>query len=124
MKQRVARLEELLQRQLAAIVQNEMRDPRVASATVTSVQLSADLRHARVLVSILGSEEHRKESLLAFARARAFLRRELARRLDLRATPDLRFVLDRGPEHSQRISDLLDSLPQTAARTAEEDEGQ
>lgn len=110
MSQRLDRLADLVRSELATLLQREMRDPRVALATITRVDLSRDLGHALVHVSALGDEEQRAGAVAALVHARGFLRRELAHRLSLRATPELKFVLDRGAEHSQRISDLLDDL--------------
>jgi len=110
MSQRTDRLGDLIRNELSELLRREMRDPRVALATVTSVEVSADLSHAAVRISALGDDAARTETIRALAHARGFLRRELARRLDLRLTPELHFALDRGAEYSQRISDLLDSL--------------
>ena len=110
MSQRTERIGDLIRRELAELIRREMRDPRVALATVTSVEVSADLGHANVRVSVVGSDEERAEAVKALDHARGFLRRELAGRLSLRVTPELHVFLDRGPEHSQRISDLLDGL--------------
>lgn len=110
MSQRTDRLGDLIRNELSELLRREMRDPRVALATVSTVAVSADLSHAKVKISALGDEAARGETLRALAHARGFLRRELARRLDLRLTPELHFELDRGAEYSQRISDLLDSL--------------
>jgi ribosome-binding factor A len=111
MSQRLDRLADLVRAELATLMQREMRDPRVALATVTRVELSRDLGHAVVHVSALGSEEQRSATVEALEHAKGYLRRELAHRLNsLRTTPELKFVLDRGAEHSQRISDLLENL--------------
>ncbi len=110
MSQRTQRLGDLVRAELSILVQREMRDPRVALATISGVEVTADLRYARVRVSALGDEPKRLEAVAALEHAKGFLRRELAHRLDLRLTPELRFELDRGAEHSQHISDLLDTL--------------
>jgi len=110
MSQRTQRIGDLLRAELSTLVQREMRDPRVALATISAVEVTADLRYARVRVSALGEESRRLETITALENARGFLRRELAHRLDLRVTPELRFELDRGAEHSQHISDLLATL--------------
>jgi ribosome-binding factor A len=110
MSQRLDRLADLVRSELATLLQREMRDPRIGLATVTRVDLSRDLGHAVIHVSALGSEEQRAGAVAALEHAKGFLRRELAHRLSLRTTPELKFVLDRGAEHSQRISDLLDEL--------------
>lgn len=110
MSQRTERVGDLLRTELAELIQRQMRDPRVHLVTVTTVEVSADLRYASVGISALGDEEQRTEAVRALESARGFLRRELAGRLALRVVPELRFRLDRGAEHSQRISDLLDRL--------------
>jgi ribosome-binding factor A len=117
MSQRTARLGDLIRNELSELLRREIRDPRVSLATVSTVEVSADLSHATVKISALGDDAARLDSVRALVHARGFLRRELARRLDLRLTPELHFELDRGPEYSQRISDLLDSLHTTEPGT-------
>jgi ribosome-binding factor A len=107
MSQRTERIADLLRVELATLVRREMRDPRVRLVTIVEVQVSPDLRHARVHVSALGGESDRAAAVTALDRAQGFLRRELAQRLDLRTTPELTFELDRTAERGQRISDLL-----------------
>jgi len=122
MSQRTQRIGDLLRAELSTLVQREMRDPRVALATISGVEVTADLRYARVRVSALGEESRRLETIAALENARGFLRRELAHRLDLRVTPELRFELDRGPEHSQHISDLLATLGASRAGDSDGEE--
>lgn len=111
---RAERVADLIQRELAQILLEEMKDPRAALATVSGVSLSGDLRFARLKVSVLGTEAERQECLAVLRRATGFVRSQLAQRLDLRAVPELRFELDRGAEHSQRINELLADLPELA----------
>ena len=111
MSQRVGRLEDLLRQELSHVIRHEVRDPRVALATVSSITVSRDLSHAKVRISVLGDdEEQRQETVEALDRAKGFLRSSLARRTRLRTVPALEIELDRGFEHSQRISALLDTL--------------
>ena len=110
MSQRQQRLADLLRHELAVILQSGMKDPRVRLATVSEMVVSRDLRHARVRVSVLGSDEDRRHCLEALERARGFIRTQLARRVRLRTVPDLHFELDRGAEHSQHIHALLEEL--------------
>lgn len=110
MRPRVEKVGDLLRTELARIIQREVRDPRVGLATVSSVELSGDLSHAKVRISVLGDEETRTASILALSRAQGFIRSCLARSVRLRTVPALVFQLDRGAEHSQRISDILESL--------------
>jgi ribosome-binding factor A len=110
MSRRTNRVSDLLRAELSELLLREVHDPRVKLASVTEVDVSPDLRRAVVKISVLGDEEQRQETIAGLRHARGFLRTELARRLRLRATPELVFELDRGAEHSQRISDLLESL--------------
>lgn len=111
MSHRIEKIEDLIRSELSRIIQQEMRDPRVGLATVSRVQLTNDLAHAKIAVSVLGDDETTREQTVAtLASARGFLRSQLARVLRIRTVPELTFSLDRGAEHSQRISDLLESL--------------
>jgi ribosome-binding factor A len=82
----------------------------VKLASVTEVDVTTDLKRAVVKVSVLGDDQQREEAIEGLRHARGFLRTELSHRLRTRATPELVFELDRGAEHSQKISDLLESL--------------
>ncbi len=110
MRQRVEKVGDLLRAELARIIQREVRDPRVGLATVAGVDLSGDLSHAQVRISVLGDDETRAASIQALTSAKGFIRSCLARSVRLRTVPELVFKLDRGAEHSQRISDILESL--------------
>ena len=93
--------------ELNRLVLREIRDPRVGLATISRVEVSPDLQHARVYVSTLGADEDRDASVDALTHAAGFLRSKLASSLSLRRTPELHFELDRGAEHSFHISGLL-----------------
>src|SRR2546428_13655140 len=99
---------------VAAFLTGSVRDPRVGFVTVTAVDVSADLAHARVRVSVMGSDEERAKSLEGLASAARFLRAQLAKELPLRTAPELRFELDRGQEHAMRIARLLKELKEGA----------
>lgn len=110
MTRRTDRVGDLVRAELSDLLAREVADPRARGAVVTSVDLSTDLKHAVVLVSVLGAEPERREAVEALQGASGFLRSRLAKKLRLKNVPELRFRLDRGAEHSQRISDLLESL--------------
>ncbi len=110
MKGRGARVEDLLRSEIARILQRDMRDPRLGLATVSYIKVSGDLSHAEVGVSVLGDDKVRESSVETLCRARGFIRSRLAKSVHLRKVPELDFLLDRGPEHSQRISDILETL--------------
>lgn len=110
MSQRTERVADLIRAELAVILQRDMKDPRVRLATISEVHVTRDLSHAKVFVSVLGTEDERLGCIQTLQRAQGFLRTVLAGKLRLRTTPELHFELDRGAEHSQRINELLESL--------------
>lgn len=92
---------------VSELLQRKAKDPRLGFITVTRVDVSPDLRHAKILVSVLGSGEERERSLTALEHSLPFLRRELAHRLDLRYVPELSVKFDPSVEYSTRIAELL-----------------
>ena len=111
---RPERVAEAIRQTVAAFLTGSVRDPRVGFVTVTAVEVSADLTHARVRVSVMGSDEDKAKSLEGLTSASRFLRAQLAKELPLRVTPELRFELDRGLEHAQQIDRLLRGLKEGA----------
>ncbi len=109
MSRRTDRIADLVRAELSALLLDGLRDPRVRLATVSSVNVTPDLRWARVKVSVLGSDADRNECVEALQHARGFLRKRLARSLQLRMTPELTFELDRGAEYAERITSLLEN---------------
>ena len=104
---RADRVNALLQRELGMIISEKLRDPRIAFATVTGVEITADLRTAKVHVSVLGDEEQVKSTIVALNEARPYLRHEIGSRTELRFVPDLVFVSDQTAERAARIATLL-----------------
>ena len=107
---RPERVAEFIRETVAEFLTTNARDPRIGFVTVTGVQVSADLGHATVLVSVMGSDEEKQRSLEGLASAARFLRSRLARELRLRTSPEIHFRLDRGLEHAQRIEQVLKEL--------------
>src|SRR3989442_3363908 len=105
---RPERMAELIRQTVAEFLTGNVRDPRVGFVTVTAVEVSGDLAHARIRVSVMGSEEEKTKTLEGLGSAARFLRAQLSRELRLRTSPELRFELDRGVEHAQRIDAVLD----------------
>ena len=108
MSRRTQRVGDLIRSELSSLFLDSLRDPRVKLASVSSVEVSADLRWAKVRVSVLGSEEDRELCITALEHARGFLRTRLASRVRLRLVPELSFELDRGAEYSEKITRLLE----------------
>ena len=111
---RPERVAEAIRQTVAAFLTGSVRDPRVGFVTVTAVEVSGDLTHARVRVSVMGGDEDKAKSLEGLASAARFLRAQLAKELRLRVTPELRFELDRGLEHAQEIDRKLRELKEGA----------
>lgn len=110
MSRRTERVADLIRQELSQVMLREVQDPRVRMSTVMAVDLSPDLRRAVVHVSVVGEEAERLEAIAGLEHAKGFIRSALAHRLHLRVVPELTFRLDRGPEYSQQIADLLESL--------------
>jgi len=89
---------------------NELKDPRIGFVTVTGVETSPDLRHARVYVSVLGSDRRRAKTLVALAAARGVLQGRLADELRMKRTPQLAFEYDPTVERGVRMTQLIDEL--------------
>jgi ribosome-binding factor A len=107
---RPERVSELVRQAVGAFLTGDVRDPRIGFVTVVGVDVTADLSHAKVRVSVLGSEEEKAKSLEGLESAAGYLRVQLAKDLHLRTTPELHFQLDRGIEHAQRIDRVLKEL--------------
>ena len=103
-------------RQVLSEAVGELKDPRIGFVTVTGVDTSPDLRHARVFVSVLGSERKRRRSLAGLDAAHGVLQARLSRELRLKRTPQLAFTYDPSVEHGVRMSRLIDELAPTEAR--------
>jgi ribosome-binding factor A len=95
---------------MSALLQRELKDPRIGFATVTHVEMSPDLKHARIFISVMGSAEEQQNTMAALDSGKGFIRRELGSRLNLRNVPEISFKLDTSAEYSDRISRLLNEL--------------
>ena len=98
-----------IQRELSDLVKNELRDPRVGMLTITSVDVSPDLSHAKVFITVL-DKQALEGTLAGLKRSAGYLRSQLARRNKLYTTPELRFVYDDSVERGTHLSSLIDSL--------------
>lgn len=109
MTRRTERINEQLRAEISDLVMRDLKDPRIGGlVTITEVDVSPDLSHAKVFVSVLGSDEEKKSTLKALGAASHFLQRELRHRLTIRRTPELAFHADESMAHGQHILSLLD----------------
>lgn len=101
------RLEGIIRRNISDIVAFELKDPDVGFVTITDVEVSNDHSYAKVYVSFLGKDARNQAGLRALNRARGFIRTELSKRLDIRRTPELSFLIDRTMEEGRHIDDII-----------------
>jgi ribosome-binding factor A len=118
---RVLRAAEAIGRELGFILDRKLADPRIGMVTVTRVELSDDLRYAKVFVSFLGDEEQRRESLRLLRRARKFVRAELSHAISMRVTPELTFVIDESSENYIRIASVLKTIEKERTHETSDD---
>jgi ribosome-binding factor A len=115
---RPQRLGDLIQREVSELIRLELRDPRVSMLTITAVDVSPDMSHAKVFFTML-EKERLEDTLHGLKRSAGFLRSQLARRLGMYTTPELRFEYDESVERGDRLSRLIDSAlrpPEPAPR--------
>ena len=106
--QRAQRVGEQIQRELAQMLRDEVKDPRVGRITITAVEVSPDLSHAKVFVTDLAGSEHAAEAVRALGRTAGFLRSELAHRIRMYSVPQLHFAYDDSIESGIRLAKLID----------------
>ena len=107
---RQEKLGELIAIELSDLLRTRVKDPRVGFASITHVQVSGDLRHAKVFVSVMGTEKEQAATIQALKHATGFLRSELAGRITIRYMPELTFKLDTSIEQGARIIELIRAI--------------
>ena len=116
---RLARVAEVIREVASATILFELRDPRVKMVTVTRAEVSGDLQHAKVYVSIMGSEKEQELTMHGLRHAAGFVQSKLAGRLQTRFTPVIKFVLDQGVKNSIEVSRLINEALAQSAPAAE-----
>ena len=110
-----------VQKELSVIIQNEIKDPRIAPMTsVVAVEVAPDLKTCKAYISVLGNEEAAQNTLAGLKSAEGYIRRQLARTVNLRNTPEIRFILDQSIEYGVTMTRLIDDVLKTERR----DEGE
>ena len=106
-KLRIEKLQELIKQEMSKMLLKEIKDPRIGFVTVTDVEMTGDLREAKIYVSVMGGEEQVKSSLEGLNSALGFIRREIGQRIRLRFTPEISFALDTSLDYGDHIQKLL-----------------
>lgn len=120
-RRRQERMAVELKKVLSRILQEEIKDPRLdfSAVSVSQVELSNDLSHARVFISIMGDDEKQQETMKALEKARGFIRSRIAEEIQVRHVPEIDFRLDRSIEHGIHISSLLDKIMEEGTKSEE-----
>lgn len=107
------RINREVRRELAEIIRGDIKDPRVSPLTsVVSVEVAPDLKTCKAWISVYGDEQVQKDTIAGLKSAEGYIRRELAARINLRNTPEIRFIADQSIEHGVRMSRLIDEVNQ------------
>ena len=104
---RSQRVQELIHEEISKLIQHGLKDPRIGFVTVTRIELSDDLKNARVYVSIMGSEEEKEHSIEGLNSAKGYLRSRLGKNLYLKRIPELHFKLDAAADHVEKITKII-----------------
>ena len=120
-RNRAQRIADRIHEEISEMLIFDIKDPRLSGVSVTDVTVDRELAYADIYVSSIQGSESAENILTGFQRASGFLRSELARRIDLRTFPQLRFRWDPTPENTEKIEKLLDSLSQQGQPTSEDD---
>ena len=106
-KLRIEKLQELIKQETGKMLLNDIKDPRIGFVTVTDVEMTGDLREAKIFVSVMGGAEQLKTSFEGLNSALGFIRREIGKRIRLRFTPEISFALDTSLDYGDHIQKLL-----------------
>lgn len=104
---RIEKLQELIKQEMSKMLLTDLKDPRIGFVTVTDVEMTGDLREAKIYVSVMGGSEQVKSSLEGLNSALGFIRREIGQRVRLRFTPEISFALDTSLDYGDHIQKLL-----------------
>lgn len=111
-----------VQRELSNIIRGEIKDPRINPMTsVVTVEVAPDLKTCKAYISVLGDEESQKNTLAGLKSAEGYIRRELARSINLRNTPEITFILDQSIEYGVRMSKMIDDVTKDIHEDGEEE---
>jgi ribosome-binding factor A len=107
---RAIRVGELLREEISHIILREMKDPRIGFVSVTDVEVSGDLRHAKVFISVYGTETEKEETMQGLQKARGYVRKLVGDRIKIHHTPELLFRYDDSIENGVHISEIINDL--------------
>jgi len=107
---RVKRVQAALKDEVSRIIHDDLKDPRIGFITVTKVDLTPDLREAKIHYSVLGTDKNKNDTKIGLRQAKGYIRKLIGDRLKLRYTPEIRFSPDKGYEYTRRIEEIIDKI--------------
>ena len=107
---RSQRIQELLLEEISKLLQSGLKDPRIGFTTLTRVEVSDNLKHAKIFISVMGSDQEKSETFEALKSAKGFIRNSLGKNLYLRYLPELEFKKDENAEHVEKITRIINDL--------------
>jgi ribosome-binding factor A len=122
MTRRTDRVGALIQQELGNLIVKELADSRIGFVTISRVEVTTDLAHAKVHVSVLGSEKEKRDSLAGLGHSASYMRTHLAKVLKMRTVPRLHFVEDKNLDHGFRINQILNDIKHESAEPPSEDD--
>lgn len=120
MSHRPERVAEAIKKEIADLIRNDIKDPRLGFVTITGVEVTKDLSFAKIFVSVLGAPDQRLETVNILQKAAGFMRSEIGRRIKVRQAPELIFKLDTSLDHGTRIMEILHDLNTQEAKQSNE----
>lgn len=117
---RIEKLQELIKQEIGKMLLYDIKDPRIGFVTVTDVEMTGDLREAKIYVSVMGNDEQIKSSMEGLQSALGFVRREIGKRIRLRFTPEISFAPDKSLDYSEHIQKILLKIEKERATAGNE----
>lgn len=118
---RALRVQDLLKKEISQIILEMLKDPQIGFVTITAVEVSADLKNAKVFYSVLGTPQEKQNTASALNRARGFVQAEINRRVRMKKTPQIDFEFDHSLEYGDRIDKIIEQLHQEKKDKSEEE---
>jgi ribosome-binding factor A len=122
MTRRTDRIGHLIQQEIGNLILREISDVRIGFVTISRVEVTTDLAHAKVFVSVLGTDKEKRDSLAGLGHSASYMRTHLAKVLKMRTVPRLQFVEDKNLDHGFRINEILNDIKRDAAGPTSTDE--
>ena len=110
MAHRPERLAEAIKQEISDVVRDEMKDPRIGFITITRVEVTGDLRYAKIYVSVLGEEKEQNATIEGLKKAKGFIRSELGKRIRLRHVPEISFIQDQSMDRGIKVLNLINKV--------------